>query len=322
MRVAIWGAGNGAYRAIDGVDTKLHTIVCLIDSNRELAGQVKNGIVVSHFSEVKIDLVDCFINTTCHFEEIQRTIDEEWGDFPKDKVFRSIKHFWAYEYVNIAHTEIKQNPIYQILQEKKFQLDTDKRLQYLDTYHKYFEKFKGKECVFCEIGVFHGDSLKMWKEYFGSKCKIVGIDVDWNCLHYGDDQVSIEIGSQSSPSFWKYIREKYPRIDILLDDGGHTMNQQITTYLEMFPHLNRGGIYLCEDIFTSFWRNYDENDKGKTFLDFSKEIVLEMEEAFWPEAATYHAGLSKDVEAIHFHQGIIVFEKNKTYSRIENILLR
>lgn len=43
------------------------------------------------------------------------------------------------------------------------------------------------------------------------------------------------------------FKEKYPCVDILLDDGGHTMNQQITTFREMFPHIQDGGLYMCED---------------------------------------------------------------------------
>ena len=40
-----------------------------------------------------------------------------------------------------------------------------------------------------------------------------------------------------------------PRIDILIDDGGHLVEQQIVTLEEMLPRLAPGGIYLCEDIF-------------------------------------------------------------------------
>lgn len=38
------------------------------------------------------------------------------------------------------------------------------------------------------------------------------------------------------------------------------MGQQITTFEEMFFSVN--GIYLCEDLHTSFWKKYGEGYKS------------------------------------------------------------
>ena len=49
---------------------------------------------------------------------------------------------------------------------------------YFQTYEELFSEYVGKEITFVEIGVLHGGSLLMWKEYFGPKARIIGIDLD------------------------------------------------------------------------------------------------------------------------------------------------
>ena len=50
------------------------------------------------------------------------------------------------------------------------------------------------------------------------------------------------------PLLFPMVSEAAPRIDILIDDGGHEPEQQRVTLEEMLPHLSPGGVYLCEDI--------------------------------------------------------------------------
>ncbi|HYZ71910.1 MAG TPA: class I SAM-dependent methyltransferase [Chthoniobacterales bacterium] len=119
---------------------------------------------------------------------------------------------------------------------------------YLDIYHQYFAKFIGKEVNVVEIGVFSGGSLEMWKSYFGPKCKVYGVDIREQCRAYAGDGVEIFIGDQEDRAFWKSFKAKVPQVDILIDDGGHLLEQQVATLEEMLPHLRPGGIYLCEDI--------------------------------------------------------------------------
>lgn len=36
--------------------------------------------------------------------------------------------------------------------------------------------------------------------------------------------------------------------DIIIDDGGHTVSQQITTLVTLFPALSKGGLFFVEDL--------------------------------------------------------------------------
>ena len=103
----------------------------------------------------------------------------------------------------------------------------DKWSHYFEVYDRHFSKYRGKEIVLLEIGTFQGGSLQMWKQYFGDKAKIYGIDINPNCKQVEEENIKIMIGSQSDREFLKKVVQEVPPFDILIDDGGHTMLQQI-----------------------------------------------------------------------------------------------
>src|SRR4051794_39606696 len=49
---------------------------------------------------------------------------------------------------------------------------------YFDVYHRHFSRFRGKPVTMIEIGIFNGGSLPMWRDYFGSQARIVGVDIN------------------------------------------------------------------------------------------------------------------------------------------------
>ena len=55
---------------------------------------------------------------------------------------------------------------------------------YFNTYDELFSKYIGKEITFVEIGVLNGGSLFMWKDYFGEKARIIGIDNNSNAKYW------------------------------------------------------------------------------------------------------------------------------------------
>jgi 23S rRNA U2552 (ribose-2'-O)-methylase RlmE/FtsJ len=89
---------------------------------------------------------------------------------------------------------------------------------YFDIYERHFARFKNKEVVILEIGVSQGGSLQMWKDYFGGKCKIYGVDIDPRCKQFEEENIEIFIGSQSDKNFLRKIKSSIPQIDILIDD--------------------------------------------------------------------------------------------------------
>ncbi len=122
---------------------------------------------------------------------------------------------------------------------------------YFDIYHRHFDPLrKCKNLVVLEIGVYSGGSLEMWRDYFGSEATIYGVDIEAACRTYESPGTHILIGDQADPSFWRRVLADgtLPPPDIVIDDGGHTPEQQRVTMEELLPRMRPGGVYLCEDI--------------------------------------------------------------------------
>lgn len=200
---------------------------------------------------------------------------------------------------------------------EKYFKQNDKKLiskwvHYFDVYDRHFSRFKDKEIVILEIGVFQGGSLQMWKNYFGSSAKIYGVDIDPKCKNLEEDNIKIFIGSQSDRKFLRELKKTIPPIDILIDDGGHYVNQQIVTYEELFGHVKEDGVYLCEDLHTSYWLKYGGGYKRRgTFIEYSKNFI-DLLNAYHSEQKGLKANkFTKSVDSIHYYDSILVIEKRK-----------
>ena len=55
-----------------------------------------------------------------------------------------------------------------------------KHSTYFEVYDELFSKLRNKKITFVEIGILGGGSLFMWREYFGKKARIIGIDLNPN----------------------------------------------------------------------------------------------------------------------------------------------
>src|SRR6266571_4890253 len=112
-----------------------------------------------------------------------------------------------------------------------------------------------------------GRLIHKWHHYFETGTRVVGIDIDPRCRSFEDEATTIFIGDQGDRRFLAEVRGRVPHIDILIDDGGHKMAQQITTFEELYPHVQPDGIYLCEDIHTSFMPEFGGGHRREgTFL--------------------------------------------------------
>jgi hypothetical protein len=185
-----------------------------------------------------------------------------------------------------------------------------KWVHYFDIYDTHFKRFRNKEIVILEIGVAQGGSLQMWKEYFGVKAKIFGIDIDPRCKEMEENNIKIFIGSQSDRNFLQNVRKQIPPIDILIDDGGHTMTQQIITFEELFDYVKENGVYLCEDLHTSYNLFYGGGYKRYgTFIEYSKKFIDYLNAYHSEQRSLQISTFTKTVNSIHYYDSIIVIEK-------------
>jgi hypothetical protein len=189
---------------------------------------------------------------------------------------------------------------------------------YFDVYDRHFARFRNQEIIILEIGVSHGGSLQMWKNYFGPKAKIFGIDINPQCKSLEEENIKIFIGSQSDRKFLREVKKQIPPIDILIDDGGHSMIQQIVSYEELFGMVKENGVYLCEDIHSSYWLKYGGGHKRcGTFIEFSKNFI-DLLNAYHTEQKSLKVNEFTDtVDSLHYYDSILVIEKKKRVKPVD-----
>lgn len=191
----------------------------------------------------------------------------------------------------------------------------DKRLinkyqHYFDVYDRHFSKYKGQEITIVEVGVFQGGSLQMWRSYFGPKAKIWGIDIDPRCKLLEEQNTNIIIGSQEDETFLESIYDITGPIDILIDDGGHTQKQQIETFKILFDKIKNDGVYLCEDVHTSYWLSYGGgSNRMGTFIQFTKKLIDKLNAYHSEENSLQVDSFTKSAKSIHYYDSIVVIEK-------------
>jgi hypothetical protein len=172
-------------------------------------------------------------------------------------------------------SEFKNKTMREVAQNKKFGI-IRKLENYYDEYDFMFSRFRGNLINLLEIGVQKGGSIATWLEYF-PKAHIVGIDIDPECKQYERDSAKIYIGSQEDADFLKMVEQREGPFDIVIDDGGHTMKQNLTTFNTLFPLLKDGGIYVVEDLHTSYWGEFGGGlHKEKTMINRITNLIDDM----------------------------------------------
>ena len=187
----------------------------------------------------------------------------------------------------------------------------DKWDHYFDIYEFYFSKFKSRPINILEIGVFQGGSLLMWKDYFHKESKIYGIDFNPVCKQFESENIEIHIGSQSDIIFLKEFLSKVPPLDVIIDDGGHKMDQQILSFETLFKHLKPGGVYICEDTHTSYWKNYGGGlKKSSSFIEFSKDRIDDLHAWHSRNVSFKKNYFTENIKSVHFYDSMVVFLKD------------
>ena len=250
------------------------------------------------------NILNCLVNNPRLFAKMVNTIPsacDGYNFFSRNLDFE--------ENINIRQfgdfTPQQINPLWEYFQNLNEGNGIWKWEHYFDIYHRHFAKFIGKEVDVLEIGIYSGGSLGMWRSYFGEKCHIYGVDIEEACKIYANDYASVFIGDQADRSFWSDFKNKVQSVDIIIDDGGHSPEQQMVTLEEMLPNLQPGGVYLCEDVHDSF-NNFSSfatslvNDLNK--LDRDQSSLISFQSNASPAQSMIHS--------IHFYPYVVVIEKN------------
>jgi len=184
-----------------------------------------------------------------------------------------------------------------------------KHASYFHTYSEIFQVYRNKKITFVEVGVLNGGSLFMWRNYFGKDARIIGVDLNPEAKKWEEDGFEIFIGSQSHPEFWEKFFEEIGNIDIILDDGGHTYEQQIITVHSSVNHVNDGGLIVVEDAHTSYLKEFGYPSRY-TFMEWSKTLIDNINSRF-PETKKNFLRYKDHIQSICFFESIVAFKINR-----------
>lgn len=190
---------------------------------------------------------------------------------------------------------------------------------YTPIYERYFSPLRHEPITLMELGIGGyefpdrgGASLKMWYEYFPN-ASIIGID-----LHRKDglanDRIKIATGSQVDSVFVKEVIDRWGAPNIIIDDASHINSLTIRSFQILFPLLAPSGIYVVEDIESSWapsnsWAqgcdDYHDMNEYST-VNFFRRMVDEINAQYIPRFESYGF---PDIESIHFYKNMVVILK-------------
>lgn len=140
------------------------------------------------------------------------------------------------------------------LEDVAAQFDTDKVRDlhdFLGLYERRLQHLRSEAFTMIEVGVLRGGSLKTWAEYF-QNARVVGADINPDCKVHEGGNAYVRIGDATDTLFLFNLFQEFGRPRVFLDDGSHRWDHMIFTFQVVFPLMLPGGIYIMEDIDTSF----------------------------------------------------------------------
>lgn len=213
---------------------------------------------------------------------------------------------------------------------KVYETDKTEVHFYTTHYMTHFRRFRNKNVKILEIGVGGyehkrkgGNSLRMWKKYFPFG-KIYGIDIyDKSALQ--ENRIKIYQGSQVDKEFLDKTIDEIGILDIIIDDGSHLNEHIIETFKILFPKLKDGGLYVVEDIQTSYWDDCGGDCKDlnnpKTAMNFFKSLTDCLNHQEIPDENYKETYFDKKIVSMHFYHNLIFIHKgnnDEKSNRVQN----
>lgn len=120
----------------------------------------------------------------------------------------------------------------------------------------YQEHLPTKINSLLEIGVMDGASLRMWRDYYPD-AEIYGVENDDSrAISAKVNGAAVLYGDATDAEFVRRVIKPLGPFDVIIDDGSHmTLDQQVSMNL-LWRSVARGGVYVVEDLHTSFMSNY------------------------------------------------------------------
>ena len=116
-------------------------------------------------------------------------------------------------------------------------------------YQKYFENLRSNNLKILEVGSFHGNASAALYFYF-KKSKLFAADIYPDLFRYRSNRIeNFYVNSSDENSIQKNIIDKFSdNFDIIIEDAGHSLKDQIISLFMLFKKLNSGGLFIIEEL--------------------------------------------------------------------------
>jgi len=205
---------------------------------------------------------------------------------------------------------LSRDPLFAYFSSHRSGRPLDKWPHYFPIYHRHLRRFRGAGPRVLEIGVYRAGGLELLRHYLGGEAVIVGIDIDQESARVAGVDFAVEIGDQQDAEFLARVADRHGPFDIVIDDGGHSMRQQITSVDVLFPLLADGGVYIVEDCHTSYWPEYaDPEDPERTFIGWVKERIDDIHAHHHSLQRELPSPWATSLNGLHIYDSVVVLDK-------------
>lgn len=229
-------------------------------------------------------------------------------------------------------------------------------IHYCEVYDQFFEAIRQDKIRFLLIGIGKGGCLKMWKDYF-PKAEIFAMDIRPECKEFEEEGIEVHIGDQGDADFVNgFLQETGGNFDIIIDDGGHQMYQQINSFLLMWNSMKPEGVYVIEDTHTSYWPHFGGSIHGPnmkvqtqgqnqvTTIDLAKALIDNLHALHTTRATMWSAdytdyfalkesedpyanapviepvdGINDSLESMHFYDSLVVLVRSGESGELRDV---
>jgi hypothetical protein len=184
---------------------------------------------------------------------------------------------------------------------------------YLKSYEEFLPVRRDEVFTFIEIGVFRGASALMWAEWFPN-ASIVGLDVKPPKLKISPKNLDLIVGDATEDITVERLRKRFVAPSVVLDDGSHMWDQQRAALQKFWPWLKSGGLYIIEDLQSSYEPGFAREDAfpfAELMVKLAQSIQLRGTELdrFARMGPEWFVNLTRDVCSVNFIHGAVLIRK-------------
>ena len=170
--------------------------------------------------------------------------------------------------------------------------------------------------------------MSLWNKYVPN-ATIHGMDIDEKPSINGSIMYKVDQSNESELTLW--ANNKDSLFSVIIDDGSHVPEHQALTIETIWPTLRPGGIYIIEDIETSWWKkgriyNYTFDARRNNLMRYTRNLSQIINREFSGKESKIH--WMNEVDMFSICHNCLIFQKcegdssqllNRAYGRQNRI---